>query len=704
MSGSPHHSTEGPDRTALDTLAARYGVDTVRRDAAGRVERVPESTVIAVLAAFGVNASSPAEVNQALAGQSDRYEQRLLPPSIVVSIGQVPRLSLPAGARTEVIAESGETLPLGPGLPLGRHTVWARVDGRTASATLIVAPEGLPIPKTRAWGFMAQLYSLLSNRSWGMGDLADLADLTEWSGRALGAGFVQINPVHAAVPVSPVDPSPYRPSSRRFPDPVYLRIEDVPEFAYLDEPAAVQARELAGRAARLRRAVLGDAQGRIDRDAVWALKRRALELVHQVPLSPGRQAAYQYFIADMGQGLDEHATWCALAELYGPHWRAWPEALRNPRHAQVARARAEHYHLVDFHRWLTWLTDAQLAAAQDTALRSGMPVGIVHDLAIGAHPEGSDAWAWQHALAAGMSVGAPPDTFNPHGQDWGLPPWRPDRLADVGYAPYAELLRSQLRHAGGLRVDHVMGLFRLWWVPEGRSPAEGTYVRYDADAMLGVLTLEAHRAGALVLGEDLGTVEPGVRERLANRGVLGTSVLWFECEPATEGGEAVSHPLAPERWRSTCLAVATTHDLPSTASRFTGDHVELRHRLGLLGRPLDMERADQDAELNTWLAVFRRLGLLPEGKADEESMTKAVYGFLARTPARLVGVWLPDAMGDRRPQNVPGTWDQYPNWRLPLADAEQRPITLDRLASSSRLRALVHVVTSGFAAQPDGRS
>ncbi|WP_421110675.1 4-alpha-glucanotransferase, partial [Streptomyces sp. NEAU-S77] len=481
------------------------------------------------------------------------------------------------------------------------------------------------------------------------------------------------------------DPSPYRPSSRRFPDPVHLRVENVPEYAHLGGAARERADRLLEAAAALRTSVLRDG-ALIDRDAVWALKREALELVRAVPLSLGRRAAYCDFLAERGQALEDHALWCALAETYGTDWRSWPDGLADPHSTRTARARGEHLDRADFHSWLAWLTDDQLAAAQRAALDAGMGIGLVHDLAVGVHPSGADAWALQDVFASGMSIGAPPDAFNSRGQDWGLPPWRPDTLAATGYAPYRELLRGLLRHAGALRIDHVMGLFRLWWVPEGRPPTEGTYVRYDADAMLGVLALEAHRAGAAVIGEDLGTVEPGVRETLAGRGVLGTSVLWFERD---WNGGGVARPLTPEEWRADCLATATTHDLPSTAARLTGDHVALRHRLGLLTRPLAAERAAEAADVAEWTELLGRLGLLPEGPGDEEAAIRAVHRFLLRTPARMVGVWLPDAVGDRRPQNLPGTWDQYPNWRLPIADAAGRPMTLEALAASPRLHALM---------------
>ena len=277
-----------------------------------------------------------------------------------------------------------------------------------------------------------------------------------------------------------------------------------------------------------------------------------------------------------------------------------------------------------------------------------------------------------------MSVGAPPDAFNARGQDWGLPPWRPDRLAESGYAPFRDLLRALFRYAGALRIDHVMGLFRLWWVPQGHPPTEGTYVRYDAEAMLAVLVLEASRAGA---GHRRGPRHRRARRARGarERGVLGTSVLWFERDWDGDG-----RPLPPDGWRADCLATATTHDLPSTAARLTGEHVELRAGLGLLTRPLEEERAEAAADAGEWLSLLSRLGLLhgTGGGGDtssEEAQVQAVHRFLLRTPARMVGVWLPDGVGDRRPQNLPGTWDQYPNWRLPIADAQGTPVTLEDL-------------------------
>ncbi|MCH0541190.1 4-alpha-glucanotransferase [Streptomyces sp. MUM 203J] len=681
----------------LARLAALHGVATAYSPSPGVTVPVPDGTVAAVLGALDVDASTPEAVRASLAATEEVRARRLLPPTVVVWQGDEPSgrprplAALPSGTALRITLEDGTavTSPVPwADLPPGVHTLTARAPGdrEEARATLIAAPARVPQPSAPCHGILVQLYSLLSARSWGMGDLGDLRELTDWAGRAHGCGFVQVNPLHAAVPGTPTDPSPYRPSSRRFPDPVHVRVEDVPEYAYVTGADRAALDELAARAGELRDGVLRKGE-LIDRDAVGVLKRQALEIVRRVPLGPGRLAAFEDFRAAQGRALEDHATWCALVDRYGSDRSQWPEGLHDPRSAATARAAAALADRVAFHTWLAWLTDQQLAAAARAARDAGMAVGVVHDLAVGVHPDGADAWARPGAYAREMSVGAPPDAFNARGQDWGLPPWRPDALAASGYAPYRELLGSLFRHAGALRIDHVMGLFRLWWVPAGLPPTDGTYVRYDAEAMLAVLALEAHRAGAAVIGEDLGTVEPGVRETLRRRGVSGTSVLWFERD-----WEGTRRPLPPGDWRAGCVATATTHDLPPTAARLTGDHVDLRHRLGLLARPLDEERAEAAEDVAEWLAYLRELGLLRPG-ADEEEQVQALYRFLRRTPARMTGLWLPDAVGDRRPQNLPGTWDQYPNWRLPVAGADGRPMSLEELAASPRLRALMAVLS-----------
>ena len=685
-----------PPTRELAELAGLHSVATHWTTDLGRRTETSPDTLRAVLAALGVDASTDGAVRAALAERRHTLAERLLPPSVVLRSGR-PRGDLwaPPGTELRVEAEDGRTHRVGSlgalgkelaELPVGRHTLHAERAGRTEAVPLLIAPTRLAGPERRGWGFLAQLYSVLSQGSWGMGDLADLAALGRWAG-GLGADFIQLNPLHAYVPGPLPDPSPYRPSSRRFPDPMNLRIEAVPEYADLPPVDRAAAAGPAARADRLREGVLGGAL--IDRAAVRDLKFQALELVHRVPLGPARQAAYRRYTEAEGAGLTDFATWCALAEVHGTRWRSWPAGLRSPDGPGVAAARRELAGRIEFHRRVAWLVDEQLGEAQRAATGAGMAIGLMHDLAVGVDPEGADAWSLQRYLAEGMTVGCPADDFNPHGQDWGLPPWRPDTLAEAGYAPFAEVLRGTLRRSGALRLDHIMGLFRLWWVPAGARASEGAYVRYDHEAMLGVLALEAHRAGSMVIGEDLGTVEQGVREELADRGILGTSVLRFEYRG---GSEQRSGPLPAEEWRSDCLATLTTHDLPSTAAWLDGEHIRLHERLGLLAEPVEQAEAAAASERSGWLAELDRAGALgPETGTVPDREALGLHRFLALTPAKLLGVWLPDTVGDRRPQNLPGTADEYPNWRLPIADPAGIPLTLEDLAEQPGPRAVAEL-------------
>ncbi len=294
-----------------------------------------------------------------------------------------------------------------------------------------------------------------------------------------------------------------------------------------------------------------------------------------------------------------------------------------------------------------------------------------------------------------MTAGAPPDEFNQLGQDWSQPPWRPDQLEELGYQPFRTLIQAVLRHAGGVRIDHIIGLFRLWWIPEGAAPTEGTYVRYDHDAMIGIVALEAHRAGAVVVGEDLGTVEPWVRDYLRERGLLGTSILWFEIDAASRG------PLQAEQWRELCLSSVTTHDLPPTPGYLAGEHVRLRHELGLLTRPAADEFDDHRAEQQAWVAELRRVGLLgTDTDTGDDELILALHRYLGRTPSRLLALALTDAVGERRTQNQPGTTDEYPNWRVPLAGPDGRPMLLEDVFTDTRAAALAEVMRA--ATHPTG--
>ncbi|AUH42977.1 4-alpha-glucanotransferase [Streptomyces sp. CMB-StM0423] len=696
---------------SLARLAALHGAAVSYERTPGRSVPVPDDTLVAVLAALGVDAAGPAAVAASLAAYEAAERDRLLPATLVPRAGTVLDPGpLPPGTVTALAGEDGAELDPRAPLPPGVHTLTATApDGRTGKATVIAAPARVPQPAGRGAGLALPLPALLSTRSWGMGDLGDLAELAAWSARTHGLDFVQLGPLHAAVPGAagrPAEPSPYRPSSRRFADPVHLRIEDIPEYRYLAPADRAQAAELAGRAAALRDQVRAKG-GLVDRDEVWRLKRAALELLLRVELTPGRRVAYHHFLAEQGQPLDDYAAWCALAEIHGPDWRSWPGGLADPRSTATTRARHDLLDRIDFHCRLAWLTDNQLWRAQRIARDAGMAVGVIHDLVAGVHPSGADAWAEQSLLAAGCTAGTAPRDGDARGTDRGVPVWRPDRLAAAGYGPYRSVLRAALRRAGALRVGHVSGLFRQWWVPAGRPPAEGTYVSYDAEAMLGVLALEAHRAGTPVIGDDQEVpADPAVRDTLAARGVLGTSALWNQREPAPETPGGVPCPRPPERWRADALAAVTGHGLPPTAARLSGAYLALRHELGLVEGPLPAARAADAVEVGTWLDLLDRLRLLPGGRADEASVITGLYRFLARTPARLVAVWLPDAAGDRRPQHVPGAGPEYPGWRLPVADPDGRTLLFEELADAPRTHRLLAEVVRELGgragAQPGG--
>jgi 4-alpha-glucanotransferase len=697
---------------ALLRLAAAHGVVPDFWGFDGSHRRVGATTLVAVLAALGVDASSPERIDVAIAHVEDMPWRRTLPPVVVVRQGRhahVPvhvRHSDPVDVWLELDPEAGggrrdlvqadvvvdprsvdgrlvgrATFTIPADLPLGWHEM--RADGPSASArsVVVVTPPALELPEQlregRAWGFMAQLYSVRSHASWGVGDFADLAELGWLSARTCGADFLLINPLHAAEPVPPLTPSPYLPTSRRFVNPLYIRVEDVRETAYLSAAERALVEWSAEPAI-----ALDTEPGPIDRDAAWAAKRSALEIVFTAPRSAARQAAFDDFRRELGDGLEDFALWCALAERYDG--APWPEQARDPSSDLVTRARAELAGRVDFYCWLQWVADSQLADAQRAALEGGMSIGIMHDLAVGVHPEGADAWALGDVLAHGATVGAPPDMYNQHGQNWSQPPWRPDALARTAYRPYRDMLRTVLRHAGAIRIDHVIGLFRLWWIPAGADAGEGAYVRYDHEALVGILALEAHRAGAVVIGEDLGVFEPWVRDYLTDRGILGTSILWFEKD---QNGR----PLAPEHYRRLALASVTTHDLPPSAGYIAEEHVTLRERLGLLTEPVAVVRSRARAEREEMLGVLRSRGLLGADPSERETV-EALHELILETPSVLVGVSLADAVGERRAQNQPGTHLEYPNWKVPLADGGGQLILVEDLFTNARLRSLVAVL------------
>jgi len=582
-----------------------WSIDSGYDDAAQTWHDTPAQTHAAILSAMGVDGSHAPDAGRVQvlrAGQSFDF------------------------GTGELALEDGTLLPIRgrlPGdLPLGYHRFHPADGGR--GTFLIVTPGEcvLPSKDRRLWGWAAQLYAVRSCQSWGLGDLADLRRLAEWA-KGMGAGLLLLNPLHAVAPATPQESSPYYPSSRCFRNPLYLRVENVPGANTLGE----QFGRLAADARRLNN------ERRIDRDAVFRLKKAALESIWE---HSSTEPGFERFQTEQGLPLAKFAIYCTLAEQHGRNWRAWPRQFQRPQNAAVSSFAQQHARRVLFHAWLQWQLDQQLAGASAV-------LPIVQDLPIGFDPDGADAWAWQDQLAERCSIGAPPDAYNSRGQDWGLPPFVPHKLRAAGYAPFIHTIRSAMRHSLGLRIDHVMGLFRLFWIPHGFDAQHGAYVRYRPEELLAIVAIESHRAGAFIVGEDLGTVEPGVREQLAAHRILSYRVLWFEDDP-------------PAHYPELSMVAATTHDLPTVAGLWTGSDLAAQQQIGM--QP-SMELVEQ---MRTRLQNVT--GLLDDAPTDQ--VIEAAYRALGDSPARVVTATLEDALQIEERPNIPATTHQWPNWSLAL--------------------------------------
>jgi 4-alpha-glucanotransferase len=582
-----------------------WGIDDGYWDVSGHWHTTPPETVAALRAAMGAGdaAEPPPDGPAVWVVHAGRAEPLLGPCELALEDG------------SELRAEG----QLPPDLPIGYHDV-RPLDG-SPPTRLIVTPGRCHLPgELRAWLLAVQLPSCRSTGSWGIGDLADLRSIGAWAAER-GGGMLGVSPLHAPQLVGRVEASPYFPSSRRWLNPLLLRIDELPgaDDATV-EALATKARELNGAPV-------------VDRDAVWALERRALE---HLWTALGPDLRFERWREQMGDELEAYARYCALAEHHGSGWAAWPSEHRHPARAAVASFAADHADRVAFWSWVQFLVDDQLRHAEE-------PLALLRDLAVGVDPDGADAWCLQDLLAQGVRVGAPPDEFNRAGQDWGLPPFVPHALRAAAYGPLASLWRAAMGHGGGLRIDHVMGLFRLFWLPPGGSPTDGAYVRYPADELLAVLAIESVRSGAVVVGEDLGTVEEGVRDRLHDAGLLSYRLAWFE--------EA-----APEHYPAQALGAVTTHDLPTIAGVWSGDDAA------------DQRAAGVDPDEAALGRLRGRLVALTgmDAGAPVDEVIVAAHRRLAASPCALVAATLEDALALPRRPNLPGTTGERPNWSLSL--------------------------------------
>ena len=690
----------------LRELAETVGVSTGFWDWYGNWKHVEDASLIAVLNSLGFSLSfdpSEAEINEAFRRNEDFAWAAPLPPTTVCRQGNEAEIPVHVphgmGVWCHLETEDGyhheleqldrpipprmvdgnlvgrATFKIPNWLPQGWHRIVARhEDGSECSSTLIVVPQRLSCRLDdghKRWGVAAQLYSTRSSGSWGMGDTQDLADLTAIVARD-GANFLQVNPLHAPQPCFPQETSPYLPVSRRWASPLYIRPEAIDEYARMDG----KERGVITRYAHASRSQ----EDIIDRDLSWKSKLKALRKIFEIPRSITRQAQFEHFCAEGGESLENFALWSALVFENGDVELPAPYASINAPEVEQARQRLAGE--IEFWQWCQWIVFDQLIRAQESAHRLGMDMGIMSDLAVGVHSLGSEIWSMPEIFAPGMSVGAPPDMYSQQGQNWSQPPWSPRGLAKAGYAPLRDMLRSVLSYSGAVRIDHILGLFRLWWIPEGMEASAGAYVSYDHEAMVGIVLLEAQRAGAVVIGEDLGTVEPWVRGYLNDRGILGTSVLWFEKEGS-------GWPLWPDHYRRSCLAAVTTHDLPPTLGYLEGVHTQLRNRLGLLVEDLDQVLEADRVERERMVSRLNEGGFIHNEEPSEEELVMGFHAYLAASPALPLAVSLVDAVGEKAPQNLPGTSDQYPNWCIPLHGSDGEEAHIEDLAAAEKVHAFL---------------
>lgn len=753
-----HHEEE-----LLRELAECHGITPEYHDIWGQRHETTAQTRRAILEAMGVRVESADAMRHALAERTDAPWRQVCDPVHVIRAEQPPghwSLRMPAreledqgivlswdvrdetgamrqqgGAGPGLRPSSTRTvdgfrhacfeLPFPAGLPVGYYDVVVKgvSESRQVDGTwrLIVAPSACYMPPSfqhghRLWGLAVQLYALRSTRDWGAGDFGALGTFVEWAAKDLRANLIGLNPLHAINNTSPFEISPYSPLSRLFLNVLYLDVEAIPEYQ-LSEPAQQMVRD--GGFQRGLEALREGAE--VDYEQVHAAKRAVLESLwvtfcerhlggrepNAQDLTPSteRGQAFADYVAKEGTSLEMFALFQTLAEeMRRQHplvwsWREWPEPYRSSRSASVAAFRVTHRARIRFYQYLQWAAAEQLGAVAHRARELGMPVGLYHDLALGSDRNGSDGWVYQEVLALDADCGCPPDAFATQGQNWGLPPPNPVRLRATGYRMFIELIRHNLRYGGALRLDHVMGLFHLFWIPRGMPASAGAYVRYPVEDLLGILALESVRHKAVIIGEDLGTVPSGIRERLSAANILSYRVLYFE---RTDRGEWN----APETYPPQAVAVVATHDLPTLAAYWSGQDIDLRVRLGLFAGPEDAEQArgERSRDKRRIAQALGAAGLLPPGlteeSAAEQPMTpelcRALHLFLARTPSWAVLATLEDLLGETVQTNVPGTVGVHPNWSRRLT------IPLEQLRDDPRVHQAASVLRAARAPHQEG--
>jgi 4-alpha-glucanotransferase len=729
--------TDGAD---LDRLAELVGIEPFYHDIWGNRREIGPATKRDLIQAMGFPAGSPEEAADSLYRLTERQWRRMLTPVFVLGDGDSPQIDFtvpeqtePAGITWTLSEEVGDVhwgeqplsqlppvaeavfddvrytrhkLALPTSLPHGYHrlAIQLNVGGgvvHEGAAMLILTPNRCLTPDElvegggQTWGVGVQLYALRSPTNWGIGDYTDAGAIAERAAK-LGAGVLGLNPLHALFPADPNHNSPYSPSNRGFLNTLYIDVAGLLELEH-----SAKARKLVGskdfqqRLRAVREAEL------VNYAAVSDLKMPVLELLFQSARSAQGQRwdAFLLFQREMDEPLVRQATFDALHEHFYKgqgkwSWQEWPEAFRDPDGEAVARFARENAERIEFFQWLQWVADDQLGAAAHRARAAGMPIGFYRDLAVANHPGGAAAWATQDVIVRGASVGSPPDMFNPGGQNWGLAPLSPVGLIETGYAAFIDVLRANMRHAGAVRIDHVMALQHLFWIPDRPDHEGGAYVSYPFRDLLRIVALESRRNHCLVIGEDLGTVPEGFRPVMQQAGVLSYRVLYFE------RGEDRGF-IAPEHYPRDALVTATTHDLPTLKGWWTGRDIEWRDRIGQFkdAEALEAEWQERRRDRERLLASMRWWGAVPPDTGADELTPELVAGihrYLAMTPGRMLMVQVEDVVGEVEQPNLPGTVDEHPNWRHKL------PVTVEDIGAAPLLTGIAAAVQGVWAGSDQG--
>lgn len=728
------------DTESLAYLSSQFGIESEYTDIWGNKRPTSDETRLAFLRSMGVKIDNPEASGAICEALEIKFWKTWLDPVLVVTHANLPAritIRLPSKltslsftwvlneetGRTQTgnfhptelkqmesrTLRSGEafiscqlTLPVNPPLGYHRFSLLTEVEKKRAEATmaLIVTPNRCFIPEAlsgdgRVWGPAVQLYALRSERNWGIGDFTDLITLIKWCGN-VGTSLVGLNPMHALFPYRAKDASPYSPSSRLAFNILYLDVEKIDDLADCKEVRTrISSPEFQKQLQTLR------AETYVNYTAVADIKLPILKMLYQcfrqnhLVKNSERARQFRDFQREGGKNLDSLVLFEALQEFFSCQdptmwgWPVWPESYRDPQSRSVRDWAAANRERIEFYHYLQWLTQAQIKAAANCCSAENLPIGLYLDLSVSVERGGAEVWTNQSLYTFDASVGAPPDDLNSNGQNWGLPALIPERLRQAAYLPFTESLRHNMRYAGALRIDHVMQLTRLFWIPRNTNAQDGAYVDYPFDDLIGILALESHRNKCLVIGEDLGTVPDELRAKLHTWGVFSYKVFYFEKVSASEFR-------APRNYVDQAVVTLGSHDLPTLSGYWENRDLAVRAKLNLFPNEVMQKRIIEEraADRKGILTALEREDLLPNGLTADPTtipeinlpLCSAIHHFLARTPCKIQLIQFEDIIGEKDQINLPGTTDQHPNWRRKLN------VGLEEISRDSRICEITRIL------------